>query len=72
MAFCGTDPVRAKIVIDDTVLEQANNFEYLGYCVSYNAYNDIANKLHKFNPVSYTHLDVYKRQLSHYRKKIHW
>ena len=31
------------------VLEQVSNFEYLGYSVSYNASNDIVNKLHKFN-----------------------
>ena len=49
IAFRGTDPVRAKIVIDGTVLEQVSNFEYLGYSVSYNASNDVVNKLHKFN-----------------------
>ena len=49
MTFRGTDPVRAKIVIDGTVLEQVSNFEYLGYSVSYNACNDVVNKLHKFN-----------------------
>ena len=49
MAFSGTDLVRAKIVIDSTVLEQVRNFKYLGYSVSYNAYNDVVNKLHKFN-----------------------
>ena len=50
MAFCGTDPVRVKIVIDgrSTVLEQVSSFEYLG-SVSYNASNDVVNKLHKFN-----------------------
>ena len=26
-----------------------SNFEYLGYSVSYNASNDVVNKLHKFN-----------------------
>ena len=31
------------------VLEQVSNFEYLGYSVSYNARNDVVNKLHKFN-----------------------
>ena len=49
MAFCGTDPVRAKIIIDGTDLEQVSNFEYPGYSVSYNASNDVVNKLHKFN-----------------------
>ena len=41
MAFHGTDPIRAKIVIDSTVLEQVINFEYLGYSESYNASNDV-------------------------------
>ena len=31
IAFRRTNPVRAKIVIDGTVLEQVSNFEYLGY-----------------------------------------
>ena len=44
MAFCGTDPVRAKIVIDGAVLKQVSSFEYLGYSVSYNASNDMVNK----------------------------
>ena len=36
MPFCGTDPVRAKTVIDGTVLDQVSNFEYLGYsCLLY-------------------------------------
>ena len=34
MGFRGTNPVRTKIVIDGTVLEQVSNFEYLGYSVS--------------------------------------
>ena len=49
MAFRESDPVREKIVIDGSVLEQISNFEYLGYSVSYNASNDVVNKLHKFN-----------------------
>ena len=49
MAFCGTDPVQAKIVTDGTVLEQFSNLEYLGCSVSYNTSNDMVNKLHKFN-----------------------
>ena len=43
---------------EDTYL-YISNFEYLGSSVSYNASNDVVNKLHT---VSYTHLDVYKRQ----------
>ena len=54
--------VREKIVLDGIALEQVTNFEYLDYSMSYSTSNDV-NKLHKFNPVSYTHLDVYKRQV---------
>ena len=49
MAFRGTGPLRAGIIVDGTVLEQVSNFEYLGYSVSYNASNDVVTKLHKFN-----------------------
>ena len=49
IAFCGTDPVRAKSVIDGTILEQFSSFEYLGYSVSYNPSNDVVNNLRKFN-----------------------
>ena len=40
----GRDPVRTKIVIDGTVLEQVSSFEYLAYSVSYNASNEMVNK----------------------------
>ena len=30
MAFRGVDPVRSKIVLDNVILEQVNNFMYLG------------------------------------------
>ena len=49
MDFRGTDPVRAKIIIDSTVLEQVSSFEYLGYSLSYNASYEVMNKMHKFN-----------------------
>ena len=34
-AFHGANPIHWKIVLDGTVLEKFNNFEYLGYNVSY-------------------------------------
>ena len=55
MASRRTDCVRANIFVNGTVVEQASNFKYLGYSVSYNTSNNDA--------VSYTHLDVYKRQV---------
>ena len=48
MVFRGTDPERAKIVLDGTALEQVSYFEYLGYSMSHNTSNDVVNKLHKF------------------------
>ena len=49
MLFVELIPYGQKVVIDGTVLEQVSSFEYLGYSVSYNASNDVVNKLHKFN-----------------------
>ena len=48
-AFHGSDPIRAKIIVDRTFLKQISNFEYLGYNESYITNNDVVNKLHKFN-----------------------
>ena len=41
MAFHGADNIRAKIVVDFTVMEQVRNFEYLGCSVSYFANSDV-------------------------------
>ena len=30
MAFCGAYPVRAKIIVENTAIEQVNSFTYLG------------------------------------------
>ena len=57
MASVGKYSVRSKIVLDNDSREQVSHFHYLGY--------DITNKvnvLQPLKPVSYTHLDVYKRQ----------
>jgi len=45
MAFKGRDPVRAKIVIDNKIIEQVNSFSYLGNMISYEKELDIDNKL---------------------------
>ena len=67
MALLGKNPVRTKIVIDNSVLEQVSHFNYFGCDISYRKDNDIERKLNlviPVEPVSYTHLDVYKRQIS--------
>ena len=45
---------RSKIMLNDQLIEQVYAFNYLGCSFSYRGSDD---------PVSYTHLDVYKRQL---------
>jgi len=46
--FVGTDHLRAKIIINDEILEQVNQFTYLGCSLSYQYSNDIEFKLAKF------------------------
>ena len=48
MAFTGRDPVRAKIVIDNKIIEVVNSFNYLGNVISYEKYLDIDSKLHNY------------------------
>ena len=48
IAFHGADFVRAKIVVDDIVLEEVSDFKYLDYNVSYITSNDVVNDLDKF------------------------
>jgi hypothetical protein len=35
MAFEGTEPIRSKIVTDNTISERVNTFTYLGCNISY-------------------------------------
>ena len=56
MAFIGDEPVRTKICIDNTCIEQVRHFNCLGRDVTYGQDRGIET-------VSYTHLDVYKRQV---------
>ena len=46
--FVGADHLRAKIIINDEILEQVNQFTYLGCSLSYQYSNDIEFKLAKF------------------------
>ena len=39
--FVGTDHLRAKIIINDEILEQVNHFTYLGCSLSYQCSNDV-------------------------------
>lgn len=48
MAFCGKDPVRSKIVVENQVLNQVSNFNYLGNDISYNYDRDVEKKLSRF------------------------
>jgi hypothetical protein len=43
MAFKGSEHLTAKIIIDNKVTEQINEFNYLGYNVSYISNNDFHN-----------------------------
>ena len=48
--FVGTDHLRVKIIINDEILEQVNQFtyEYLGCSLSYQCSNDVEFKFAKF------------------------
>jgi hypothetical protein len=48
LEFVGTDHLRTKIVINDEILEQVNQFTYSGCSISYQASNDVESKLAKF------------------------
>lgn len=48
MAFEGTNHKRCKIMINNKLIEQVNNFNYLGFNVSYCQKNDINIKLNRF------------------------
>lgn len=48
MAFNGKDHMRCKISINGSIIEQVNNFNYLGCNVSYCQKEDINIKLNKF------------------------
>jgi hypothetical protein len=47
LGFVGTDHLRTKIVINAEILEQVNQFTYLGCSISYQASNDVESKLAK-------------------------
>ena len=53
MAVCGKRPLRAKIVIDNKIIEQVNDFVYLGSHISlYNHQSDINKNIIKYNQLN--------------------
>jgi len=73
MAFKGRDPVRTKIVIDNTIIEQVNLFTYLGNMIYYEAELDIDNKLNNFLKITGILNNVFRPQknLKKTRIKLH-
>jgi hypothetical protein len=49
MAFKGKNIQRAKIVIDNKIIEQVTSFNYLGNQISNLTETDMDQKLHKYN-----------------------
>ena len=46
--FFGTDHLRTKIIINEEILEQVNQFTYVGCSISYKFSNDMESKMAKF------------------------
>jgi hypothetical protein len=44
MAFCGKEPVPSKICLNNKILERANEFNYLGYKLSFVGELDLRGK----------------------------
>jgi hypothetical protein len=51
MGFCGENIERVKLEIEEKIIEQASNFNYLGYLIS-NYANDISKKLQRYNKMN--------------------
>jgi hypothetical protein len=48
MAFCGPKPIKSKIVIDNTIIQQVNVFNWLGCSLTYEGEKDKYVKISKF------------------------
>jgi hypothetical protein len=46
--FCGPEPIRSKIIIDNKIIQQINVFNYLQCSFSYEGEKDIDVKISKF------------------------
>ena len=62
MAFKGRDSVRTKIVIDNTITEQVNLFNYLGNIISYEGELDIDIKLNNLLKITGILNNVFRPQ----------
>jgi len=51
MAMCRNDIQRVKIVINDNIIEQVTDFEYLGYRIS-EYKSDLEDKLQTYNKIN--------------------
>jgi hypothetical protein len=47
MAFCGKEPVPSKICLNNKILERVNEFNYLGYKLSFMGELDLPEKISK-------------------------
>jgi len=45
MTYKGQDPIRCKIITDNTIVEQVNTFTYFGCKISYEEEKDITSKI---------------------------
>jgi len=70
MAFKGQDPVRTKVVIDNTITEQVNLFNYLGNMISYEEELDIDNKLNNFLKITGILNNVFRPKKTHKKTRI--
>jgi hypothetical protein len=49
MAFCGKEPVPSKIFLNKKILEMVNEFNYLGYKLSFVGELDLPGKISKYS-----------------------
>jgi hypothetical protein len=49
MAFCGKEPVPSKICLNNKILKRVNEFNYLGYKLSFVEELDLPGKISKYS-----------------------
>jgi hypothetical protein len=49
MSFCGKEPVPSKICLNNNILERVNEFNYLGYKLSFVGELDLPGKFSKYS-----------------------
>ena len=71
MAMCGNHIQRVKFVINDKIIEQVNEFKYLGYCVS-EYKSDLEDKLQTYNKINEAIRRHFEKQMTKETKlRIH-